>query len=99
MENTKIEKKDAVIMALNAIDAIAMGALIGRVVACFMPKSTKVAINLVLGTVYAALGYKLAEIVMGTIADNLHILNENVVVSVGDLIDAFKAARTQKNMA
>lgn len=99
MENTKIEKKDAMVMALDVIDSIAMGALIGRVVACFMPKSTKVAINLVLGMVYAALGSKLAEIVMGMIADDLHTLNENVVDSVGDLIDAFKAARTQKNMA
>lgn len=99
MENTKIEKKDAMVMALNVIDSIAMGALIGRVVVCFMPKSTKVAINLVLGTVYAALGSKLADIVMGMIADDLHMLNENVVDSVGDLIDAFKAAKTQKKEA
>lgn len=99
MENTKIEKKDAMVMALNVIDSIAMGALIGRVVVYFMPKSTKVAINLALGMVYAALGSKLADIVMGMIADDLHMLNENVVDSIGDLIDGFKTARAQKNMA
>lgn len=99
MENTKIEKKDAMVMALNVIDSMAIGALIGRVVVCFMPKSTKVAINLVLGTVYAALGSKLTEIVMGMIADDIHALNENIVDSIGDLVDAFKAAKTKKTMA
>lgn len=99
MENTKIEKKDVVVGILDIIDGAAFGALVGKVVVCFMPKSTKVAINLVLGLAYAALSSKLAQIAFDAMYDNVHAFNENIVDSVGDLIDAFKAAKTKKTMA
>ena len=99
MENTKIEKKDVVVSILDIIDGAAFGALVGKAVAVFMPKSTKVAINIVLGMAYAALSSKLAQIAFGAMYDNVHAFNEDIVDSVGDLSDAFKAARTQKNMA
>lgn len=99
MENTKIEKKDVVVSILDIIDGAAFGALVGKAVVCFMPKSTKVAINLVLNLAYAALSGKLAQIAFDAMYDNVHAFNENIVGSVVDLIDAFKAARTQKNMA
>ena len=99
MENTKIEKKDVVVGILDIIDGAAFGALVGKAVVCFMPKSTKVAINLVLTLAYAALSSKLAQIAFDAMHDNVHAFNENIVDSVGGLIDAFKAAKTQKNMA
>ena len=99
MENTKIEKKDVVVSILDIIDGAAFGALVGKAVVCFMPKSTKVAINIVLGMAYAALSSKLAQIAFDAMYDNVHAFNEDIVDSVVDLIDAFKAARTQKNMA
>ena len=99
MENTKIEKKDVVVSILDIIDGAAFGALVGKAVVCFMPKSTKVAINIVLGMAYAALSSKLAQIAFDAMYDNVHEFNEDIVDSVGDLIDAFKAAKTQKNMA
>lgn len=99
MENTKIEKKDVVVSILDIIDGAAFGALVGKAVVCFMPKSTKVAINLVLTLVYAALSTKLTQVALDAIYDGVHALNENIVDSIGDLLDAFKAARTQKNMA
>lgn len=99
MENTKIEKKDVVVSILDIIDGAAFGALVGKAVACFMPKSTKVAINIVLGMAYAALSSKLAQIAFDAIYDNVHAFNEDIVDSVGGLVDAFKAAKTQKNMA
>lgn len=99
MENTKIEKKDVVVSILDIIDGAAFGALVGKAVVCFMPKSTKVAINLVLTLVYAALSTKLTQVTLDAIYDGVHALNENIVDSIGDLVDAFKAARTQKNMA
>lgn len=99
MENTKIEKKDVAIGILDIIDGAAFGALVGKAVVCFMPKSTKVAINLVLGLAYTALSSKLAQIAFDAMYDNVHAFNENIVDSIGGLIDAFKAARAQKNMA
>lgn len=99
MENTKIEKKDVVVSILDIIDGAAFGALVGKAVVCFMPKSTKVAINIVLGMAYAALSSKLAQIAFDAMYDNVHAFNEDIVNSVVDLIDAFKAARTKKNMA
>ena len=99
MENTKIEKKDVAVGILDIIDGAAFGALVGKAVVCFMPKSTKVAINLVLGLAYAALSSKLAQIAFDAMYDNVHAFNENIVDSIGGLIDAFKAARAQKNMA
>lgn len=99
MENTKIEKKDVVVSILDIIDGVAFVALVGKAVACFMPKSTKVAINLVLNLAYVALSGKLAQIGWDTMYDNVHALNENTVDSIGGLIDAFKAAKTKKNMA
>lgn len=99
MKNTKIEKKDVAVGILDIIDGAAFGALVGKAVVCFMPKSTKVAINIVLGTVYAALSSKLAQIAFDAMHDNVHAFNENIVDSIGGLIDAFKAAKTKKNMA
>ncbi len=99
MENIKIEKKDVVVSILDIIDGAAFGALVGKAVVCFMPKSTKVAINLVLGLAYAALSSKLAQIAFDAMYDNVHAFNENIVDSVGGLIDALKVAKTQKNMA
>ena len=99
MENTKIEKKDVVIAILDIIDGAAFGALVGKAVVCFMPKSTKVAINIVLGMAYAALSSKLAQIAFAAMSDNVHAFNEDIVDSIGGLIDAFKAAKTKKNMA
>lgn len=99
MENTKMEKKDVVVSILDIIDSAAFGALVGKAVACFMPKSTKVAINLVLGLAYAALSSKLAQIAFDAMYDNVHAFNEDIIDSVGGLIDAFKAAKTKKNMA
>ena len=99
MENIKIEKKDVVVSILDIIDGAAYGALVGKAVVCFMPKSTKVAINLVLTLAYVAFSGKLAQIAFDAMYDNVHAFNENIVDSVGGLIDAFKAAKTQKNMA
>lgn len=99
MKNTKIEKKDVAVGILDIIDGAAFGVLVGKAVVCFMPKSTKVAINLVLGLAYAALSSKLAQIAFDAMYDNVHAFNENIVDSVGGLIDAFKAAKTKKNMA
>lgn len=99
MKNTKIEKKDVVVSILDIIDGAAFVALVGKAVVCFMPKSTKVAINIVLSMVYTALSSKLAQIAFDAMHDNVHAFNEDIVDSVVDLIDAFKAARTQKNMA
>ena len=99
MENIKIEKKDVVVSILDIIDGVAFGALVGKAVVCFMPKSTKVAINIVLGMAYAALSSKLAQIAFDAMSDDVHAFNEDIVDSVVDLINAFKAAKTQKNMA
>ena len=99
MENTKIEKKDVVVSILDIIDGAAFVALVGKAVAVFMPKSTKVAVNIVLGMAYAALSSKLAQIAFDAMYDNVHAFNKDIVDSVGGLIDAFKAAKTQKNMA
>lgn len=99
MKNTKIEKKDVVVSILDIIDGSAFVFLVGRVVGLCMPKSTKVAINLVLGLAYTALSSKLAQIAIDAMYDNVHALNEDIVDSVVDLIDAFKAAKTKKNMA
>ena len=99
MENTKIEKKDVVVSILDIIDGAAFGALVGKAVVCFMPKSTKVAINIVLGMAYAALSSKLAQIAFDAMYDNVHEFNEDIVDSIRDLVDAFKASKTQKNMA
>lgn len=97
MENTKIEKKDVVVEIMDIIDGAAFGALVGKAVAYFMPKSTKVAINLVLTLAYVALSGKLAQIAEYAMYDNFHAFNENIVDSVGGLIDAFKTAKTKKN--
>lgn len=99
MENTKIEKKDVVVEILDIIDGAAFGALVGKAVVCFMPKSTKVAINLMLGLAYTTLSGKLAQIAWAALYDYAHDINEDIVGSISDLIDAFKAARAQKNMA
>lgn len=99
MENIKIEKKDVVVSILDIIDGAAFGALVGKAIVCFMPKSTKVAINIVLDMAYAALSSKLAQIAFDAMYDNVHAFNKDIVDSVGGLIDAFKAAKTQKNMA
>ena len=99
MENTKIEKKDVVVGILDIIDGAAFGALVGKAVVCFMPKSTKVAINIVLGMAYSALSYKLAQIAFDAMYDNVHAFNESIVDCIRDLVDAFKVAKTQKNMA
>ena len=99
MENTKIKKKDVVVSILDIIDGAAFGALVGKAVVCFMPKSTKVAINLVLGLAYTAFSGKLAQISWDAMYDYVHDINEDIVNSVSDLIDAFKATKTQKNMA
>ena len=99
MENTKIEKKDVAVGLFDIIDGAAFGALVGKAVVCFMPKSTKVAINIVLGMAYAALSSKLAQIAFAAMYDNVHAFNKDIVDSVGGLVDAFKAAKTQKNMA
>lgn len=99
MENTKIEKKDVVVGILDFIDGAAFGALVGKAVVCFMPTSTKVAINLVLTLAYTALSVKLTQIALDAMYDNIHAFNEDAVDSVGDLVNAFKAAKTKKNMA
>lgn len=99
MTNTKIEKTDIFVDAMDCIDAAAWFALVGKAVVCFMPKSTKVAINLVLGLAYAALSSKLAQITYDAMYNNVHAFNKNIVDSVGDLIGAFKAAKTKKTMA
>lgn len=99
MENTKNEKKDVVVGIMDIIDGVAFGALVGKAVVCFMPKSTKVAIDLVLNLAYVALSGKLAQIGWAAMYDNVHAFNENIVDSIGDLVDAFKAAITKKNMA
>lgn len=99
MENTKIEKKDVVVGIMDIIDGAAFGALVGKAVAYFMPKSTKVAINLVLTLAYVALSGKLAQIGWTAIYDYAHDINEDIVDSIGGLIDTFKAAKTKKNMA
>ena len=99
MENTKIEKKDVVVSILDIIDGAAFVALVGKAVMFFMPKSTKVAINIVLGMAYAALSSKLAQIAFNAMYDTVHAFNEDIVDSVGGLVDAFKAAKTRKNMA
>lgn len=99
MENTKIKKKDVVVSILDIIDGAAFVALVGKAVVFFMPKSTKVAINIVLGMAYAALSSKLAQIAFDAMYDNVHAFNEDIVDSVVDLKDAFKAAKTKKNMA
>lgn len=99
MENTKIEKKDVVVSILDIIDGAAFGALVGKAVVCFMPKSTKVAINIVLGMAYAALSSKLAQIGWAAMYDNVHAFNADIVDSIDGLVDAFKAAKSKKNMA
>ena len=99
MENTKIEKKDVVVSILDIIDGAAFVALVGKAVVCFMPKSTKVAINIVLGMSYAALSSKLAQIGWAAMYDNVHAFNADIVDSIDGLVDAFKAAKTRKNMA
>lgn len=99
MENTKIEKKYVTVGILDIIDGAAFVALVGKAVVCFMPKSTKVAINIVLGMAYAALSSKLAQIGWDAMYDNVHALNKDIVDSVGGLVDTFKAAKTQKTMA
>lgn len=99
MENTKIEKKDVAVGILDIIDGAAFGALVGKAVVCFMPKSTKVAINIVLGMAYAALSSKLAQIGWAAMYDNVHAFNADIVDSIDGLVDAFKAAKSKKNMA
>lgn len=99
MENTKIEKKDVAVGIMDIIDGAAFGALVGKAVACFMPKSTNVAINLVLTLAYVALSGKLAQISWDAMYDNVHAFNENIVDSIGGLKMLSKQQKTKKNMA
>lgn len=99
MENTKIEKKDVVVSILDIIDGAAFGALVGKAVVLFMPKSTKVAINLVLSLAYTALSGKLAQIGWAAMYDNVHAFNENIVGIFADDLAIFRKIRAQKKEA
>ena len=100
MENIKIDGKEIAVLALDAIDYITCVALIGRIVSCFRPRCTKKIIDFVYTLAYSALSTKLAGYVTwGKLSTPLHDVNANFVNAVSDLIDAFYAAKTQKNMA
>lgn len=99
MENTKIEKSEVAVLALDTIDSVVFGSLFGRVVLCFMPRSTKKVINLVYTLAFAVFGSKVAGIAWEAMADKVHEINENLVDSVGDLVENFKAIRAQRKEA
>lgn len=99
MENTKIEKSEVAVLVLDTIDSVVFGSLVGRVVLCFMPRSTKKVINLVYTLAFAGFGSKVAGIAWEAMADKVHEINKNIVDSVGDFVDNFKAIRAQKKEA
>lgn len=99
MENTKIEKSEVAVMILDIIDNGAFGSLLGGAVLCFMPRSTKKVINFAYAMVFGIFGSKVAGLAWEAMADKVHEINENIVDSVGDLVDSFKAIRAQKKEA
>lgn len=99
MENTKIEKSEVAVMVLDTIDSVVFGSLLGRAVLCFMPRSTKKIIDLVYITAFTVFGSKVAGLAWEAMADKVHEVNENIVDSIGDLADSFKAIRAQKKEA
>lgn len=99
MENTKIEKSEVAVLVLDTIDSVVFGSLLGNAVLCFMPRSTKKVINLMITLAFAVFGSKVAGIAWEAMADKVHEINENIVDSVGDFVDNFKAIRAQKKEA
>lgn len=99
MENTKIEKSEVAVLVLDTIDSVVFGSLLGNAVLCFMPRSTKKVINLTITLAFAIFGSKVAGIAWEAMADKVHEINENIVDSVGDFVDNFKAIRAQKKEA
>lgn len=99
MENTKIEKSEVAVLVLDTIDSVFFGSLLGNVVLCFMPRSTKKVINLTITLAFAVFGSKVAGIAWEAMADKVHEINENIVDSVGDFVDNFKAIRAQRKEA
>lgn len=99
MENTKIEKSEVAVLVLDTIDSVVFGSLLGNAVLCFMPRSTKKVINLTITLAFAVFGSKVAGIAWEAMADKVHEINENIVDSVGDFVDNFKAIRAQKKEA
>lgn len=99
MENTKIEKSEVAVLVLDTIDSVVFGSLLGNAVLCFIPRSTKKVINLTITLAFAIFGSKVAGIAWEAMADKVHEINENIVDSVGDFVDNFKAIRAQKKEA
>lgn len=99
MENTKIEKSEVAVLVLDTIDSVVFGSLLGNAVLCFMPRSTKKVINLTITLAFAVFGSKVAGIAWEAMADKVNEINENIVDSVGDFVDNFKAIRAQKKEA
>lgn len=99
MENTKIEKSEVAVLALDTIDSVVFGSLLGKVVLYFTPKSTKKVIDLACALAFAVFGAKVAGLAWDAMADKVHEINENIVDSIGDFVDNFKALRAQKKEA
>lgn len=99
MENMKIEKSEVAVMVLDTIDSVVFGSLLGNVVLCFMPRSTKKVINLTITLAFAVFGSKVAGIAWEAMADKVHEINENIVDSFSEDIKILRKIRAQKKEA
>lgn len=99
MENTKIEKSDMIVAVMDLVDGSVLWSLVGGAVMCLMPRSSKKIIDLTLQVAFAVFGSKLAGLAWDAIEGKVHEINENIVDSVGDFVDNFKAIRAQKKEA
>ena len=99
MENMKIEKSEVAVMVLDTIDSVVFGSLLGNVVLCFMPRSTKKVINLTITLAFAVFGSKVAGIAWEAMADKVHEINENIVDSFSEDIKILRRIRAQKKEA
>lgn len=99
MENMKIEKSEVAVMVLDTIDSVVFGSLLGNIVLCFMPRSTKKVINLTITLAFAVFGSKVAGIAWEAMADKVHEINENIVDSFSEDIKILRKIRAQKKEA
>lgn len=99
MENTEITKTDVIVGVLDAVDGAMFGSLLGKVVLCFMPRSTKRVINVAVTLAFAVFSSKLAEIGYEAIYDKIHAKNEAIVGIFADDLAIFRKIRAQKKEA
>ena len=99
MENTEITKTDVIVGILDAVDGVMFGSLVGNAILCFMPRSTKRVINVLVTLAFAAFGAKLAEIGYAAMYDTIHAKNEDIVDSFSEDIKILRKIRAQRKEA